>query len=1071
MTNTTIEALKNKQKLAESSLLDSSTAYARDTKPTTTDISTVKQLASINKQIESLRSEQIRNQWYGQDDVSVDDAGDQSGLFMKALKGLQRPLSGIMGAGQYALGKGTETSLVKNINEAMKKGLVAGDILEQYGAPRAVQIPLGFALDVMFDPINWATAGTAALIPRIGMGAIKGGLKGAGVKGALSAAATGATSSLEKKAAMGLGLVPFAKRIPAYKSLTEKMGTKAITGAEKYDTLMGKTVYDKLGKGVFGMPAGVIGRTIEKQISKIPSVSIMGKQIPSGEAITDFFKYSAIDASAVAVQEDLVKKLAQNQGVVLVRTKEAAHFLDITDVSASGVSMQKDLVKKITGKTIKDADEIVTLRYNAEDIARNVGKKDFVGKVGDLKPEFVGKVKVYNSLDNAKILLENAEQDYNLKHLIKAYKVTPVGKTGFQWYDNVIDRFKNTTIKDLRNVRLGPKILKDVKKDADKVVGIWNKMQNVKIDDLKPFEKFLDGFQNYLGIFKWAKVPANVSSHVVATIGNFFMGGMLGLPTYKLAYIKELISAHKLVRGKMGVDGFGEMFLGDLRPLLDLADSNPTVFKQATGISAYEISDRVLLETTIKNALSEVQKASPTKKQMQATLTGVIETLEAGQDVSKISLTKKATGDISTSKAGKKLIQEKIGKITTPSEQTMKMLEQAPVRRGEEFGSWAASELQNTYLDSLKRVLAKKALDKSQGPAIQAATKALNVLVNKMPRWYEHIDQSFKLGTVNYLTKIGLTEQELVIIGRTIKITKDDLLEPIIKGGEKLYRTTPLKAAEVATEAYMNYAAMPDFVRMMRAIPVVGAPFISFPFAMAAKTAKTAINNPAVFNKIGFMIDEMNVGRTPEEKMAMEEKYNKYLNEPTVVKMFGMWNTNVKNFVPYYTMNMFNPSERTYDDSIQGRILKMTDKIPMFQEPSGQILKDYFIQPWVLSGTGQIPQGQFGQPLYPAYDEEGRKTDVGFGTKAFYAGRTMTEAVVPGTAAYLGWPLGLTGISPEVVDYLPSYGMRNLANATQGRSTVGAMTKEDAVRKTLRSLLGRTGFPAYTLDTSKTLTR
>ncbi|MCK4445989.1 MAG: hypothetical protein KAW56_02800 [Candidatus Marinimicrobia bacterium] len=54
---------------------------------------------------------------------------------------------------------------------------------------------------------------------------------------------------------------------------------------------------------------------------------------------------------------------------------------------------------------------------------------------------------------------------------------------------------------------------------------------------------------------------------------------------------------------------------------------------------------------------------------------------------------------------------------------------------------------------------------------------------------------------------------------------------------------------------------------------------------------------------------------------------------------------------------------------------------------------------------------------------------------------------------------------------MPLYGARNLANATRGRSTIGAMTKENAMQKTLRSLLGRTGLPAYTLDTTKTLTR
>jgi hypothetical protein len=149
-------------------------------------------------------------------------------------------------------------------------------------------------------------------------------------------------------------------------------------------------------------------------------------------------------------------------------------------------------------------------------------------------------------------------------------------------------------------------------------------------------------------------------------------------------------------------------------------------------------------------------------------------------------------------------------------------------------------------------------------------------------------------------------------------------------------------------------------------------------------------------------------------------------------------------------------------------MMKLSDKFPIMQDPIGQVVKDYFIQPWLLSGSGDIAQGQFGQPLYPSYDETGKKIDAKFGTKAFYAGRSVAETVVPGSLAYLGILNGLADMSPEAVDWLPSYGARNLANATQGRSSIGAGAKEDAVRKTLRSILGRTGIPAYTLDPTKT---
>jgi hypothetical protein len=240
---------------------------------------------------------------------------------------------------------------------------------------------------------------------------------------------------------------------------------------------------------------------------------------------------------------------------------------------------------------------------------------------------------------------------------------------------------------------------------------------------------------------------------------------------------------------------------------------------------------------------------------------------------------------------------------------------------------------------------------------------------------------------------------------------------------------------------------------------------------MAIKTSKTLINNPAIFNKIGFGINEMNAARSPQEKLAMEEKYNEYLKAPTVVKMFGMWNTNVKNLIPYYQLNMFNPSERSYKNTSQGKIMEIMDKFPIMQDPIGAVIKDYFIQPWILSGSNEISQGMFGEPLFPSFDEKGKKIDVGLGTKALYGGRAIAESLVPGALGFTGILNTPLDINPSIINAIPSYGFRNLANATQGRSSIGASTKEDAVRKTLRSLFGRSGLPAYTLDPTKTSTK
>jgi len=1071
---TPLEALQNRSNLLKENLGSSSTAYLPNTTPTSSDISTDKQLASVNKQIEQLRSTQIRNKWYGSNEAPTEDTGSSDGLFLKGLKALQKPLNAIAGTAQYALGKGTQNTLGENINTAMKTGLTSGDILKQYGVSRGVQIPLGFALDVMFDPVNWLTAGTAALIPRVGTGLVKGAkvattIGESGLKGALKGGLTGLTSGLEKKTATVMNLMPFARKISqlapeiegtgikttglssaikkgatGYTNLADKISQKAIKSGEKFDELTGTTYLDRINKTPYGFKGGLIGDTTEEMIRKIPSVNILGKETPKGDEIADFFKYSTKKAADIADLKDKVINLANNRGAILVRSEGKADFKSIDDFMKPGATRTiKDEIGETINEAIREAD-------------------------GTLKQELIGGVKVVDNLDNAKALLEAAGENYNLNYLQEAYKVTEKGKTGVKWYDDVIDKLKATTIDDILHKRLGT--ISDVegaiKTEADDLVKVVNSYDKVR--DLKPFEKILKAQEALLSVFKSAKVPMNAASHVVANIGNLFMGSMMGLPMWKPGYLESITKASLLVKGKLGAAGFKDMFFNDLNSLIDLADNNPTRFKQVTGLEPSEILGKLKIEEKLTGVFNEQTTFNEVKQYINETLDNIRAGLQQSEKLASMEgIANKAAITESEVFGAKKIMKEKMGRYKTPSESLSEALEEAPIKRSEEFGSFTTGEISaSTQMEKLKGFLAREAETHKYNPVIRAA----NTLVNSMPRWYEHIDQSFKIGTLDYLTKVGLTEEELIKVSRTVPFTKDDILEPVISGAEKLYRLTPLKASEVATEAFMNYAAMPDFVRVMRALPIVGSPFLSFPYAMAVKTAKTAINNPSIFNNIGFMINEMNAGRTPQEKVALEDKYNQYLKSPTVVKLFGMWNTNVKNLIPYYQMNMFNPSERTYTGSSFGsQIMQLSDKFPIMQDPLGSMIKDYFIQPWILSGSGEIAQGQFGQPLYPSYDENGKPIDVGLGTKLLYGGKSLAETFVPGSISYLGLANAPLGLSAETLDKIPlGYGFRNLANATQGRSSIGTTTKEDAVRKTFRALLGRTGLPAYTLDTTKT---
>jgi hypothetical protein len=297
-------------------------------------------------------------------------------------------------------------------------------------------------------------------------------------------------------------------------------------------------------------------------------------------------------------------------------------------------------------------------------------------------------------------------------------------------------------------------------------------------------------------------------------------------------------------------------------------------------------------------------------------------------------------------------------------------------------------------------------------------------------------------------------------LARMVKMSKDDVSKIRTKSGF-LYRVKPERATEIANEIYMNYAAMPGAVKVLRSMPILGSPFSSFLYAMLGKAAKTTAYNPAIFNKVNFLLSEISGAKSPIEKEALQSQYYQWLNTPGMVRIPFLTKNpvyiNMANMIPYYTMNMFTPSERKYNDTLPGEIIKIVDKSPLFKDPVGQVLFDYFVQPTLISlsrDPSLAVQSSFGQPLYPR--------DATTGEKALYAARTLAEAPMPGVAAYAGLPQGL--LLPGVSNAMPSYRWRQMANAVQGKNQLGITTKEGPSSRTFRSLLGSVGVPVQSLD-------
>ena len=193
--------------------------------------------------------------------------------------------------------------------------------------------------------------------------------------------------------------------------------------------------------------------------------------------------------------------------------------------------------------------------------------------------------------------------------------------------------------------------------------------------------------------------------------------------------------------------------------------------------------------------------------------------------------------------------------------------------------------------------------------------------------------------------------------------------------------------------------------------------------------------------------------KTPLEKNALTSKYYSYLNKPGMyrlpTKFFDNYPIymNMANMIPYYSFNMFNPSQTNFQtETLPTELVSYFQKSPIMKDPFGSVAFDYLIQPLILGET-VAPQGQFGQAIYPR--------GASAGTKALFAAKTLGETIfVPNIFSYAGL------VTPESwAEYSPGYSWKSLARAKYGQNPVGVTGKEHSGVRTFRNLARMSGIP------------
>lgn len=535
-------------------------------------------------------------------------------------------------------------------------------------------------------------------------------------------------------------------------------------------------------------------------------------------------------------------------------------------------------------------------------------------------------------------------------------------------------------------------------------------MDSLKDKNKHPIiNNILDKYEGYIGLFKDMKTGGNPASlYVYAPVGNSFMGEMSGLKVFTTDFFSYIKDTNQLLRGKS---------TPGVRKLLDQ--------------TAKDLGWQKFLES-YSGVVKKVYGFDPAifteyEKQRELILSKAAQKFKA----SEVALARQEIDNAMNR------IMSQLASRAVPAEMSRVATE------GEVLPSYLSAEL---YSSSFKDLVST--LEKSNSKVLNFVGNYLTKSLEK----YDRVDQTFKLGSALYMTQRGIDEEELKLLSRWIRINPSDYKE--VNG---LYRLTPDKATEASLEIYMNYAAMPAFVKMMRSIPLLGSPFASFMYTMGAKTGKTLMYNPALFSKVQSFLGELEGQPSPLEKEALKQPYYQWYNKPGMVKLpFFKDNPvylNMTNMIPYYTMNIFQPSERRYSSKVSGIAASFFDRFPIFKTPEGQIMFDYLVQPLILREA--TPKGMFDQPIWP------------YEATAFEKGRNLVrdlvETVVPPQLGLVaGVPSGL--LAPDVAaNYLPSYQWRKIMRATSGKTAEGVQTKEPAVQKTVRALLGGMGIPLQEL--------
>ncbi len=1014
------------------------------------------QLKTLQKELKVANAAYQSSRWYGdqtQEEIQTKEEPTKP-YFYRLLDAVGRPQRMVVGAAKYALGKADEKSLFEAMNANVQKKDGFGDIIQSYGVPHAIAAPIGFAADVVTDPVNFVGFGGAlranSIIGKVGAGVRYGGKKEVG---ALAAAKAGLEAGVAAKTAKLAKYVPFSKE----SAWREAVNTAAETKGKIFDEMLGSTALEDAMKR-----------------SQRSIFNPKGEARGVGSASQTFY--------------DLRKAVGEKWGA------KAIHAWDMflgkgnlawTETQRLMKAAEKEGIFKTSLEVIPDEGMDV---LNRKTIAERL-------KQGRKNPE-TGEYEPWKSKSG--ISAEEWTKDMPVANLPEnnisevasfADDVEPELRADIAWARRQVNDGKlvvsdpQEVVRANRFIDLAERLNQELETDvgmAD-VLDIINTRMKTRdgVDVLGLARQKLGKYILKQGaepsLKKTAAVVAKGMAEVSEVMNGYFKNAVIGVGN-TLTSIEGAIIGNPMMRAAMGLSITDPKYWG----------RRVGAFKTLIGRSKPEFIDMVLKNPDIEKFAKETPELFEKIfgfRYEGLTMQGLVSEMK---NTAEHYLPEEFAKFRENPQGFKKMISEAIkslgvegaenplGRFSNMFEEWEKRFLKTEGRlpTPDEYPEWERGIGYTSQMIDFGAFHAHKKLISRYAQTKGGAWKILDAYLTKPMAWYDLADQTDRLGTFLNLVEDGIPESSLTKLSKFVSLTPEDVQKGItgyvFRDGEKMYKLTGEKAAEVVSTMYLNYAALPGFLRTMRSLPLAGAPFASFSTGMLAKTIQTMVYNPSYVSHMDQFLREVSDDPTPAEQEALKTKYYSFIKEDPMMLRLGELPffrnnpvyLNAKGWNPFVA-NVFSPSQRVWSDTFKGNVGQFIDSLPFFKQPGGSALLSYFILPSFLE-EGEQPQGVFGQPLYPK--------DASLLEKSKYFARDIASPYVPKLPSALLGTLTGGNLPDSVLQYAPSaYG--TAAYAAQGRSSVGAGSQESITKRPaermVRNLLGTLGASVMPVEPTK----